>query len=241
MEEVAIKESLDEVISWFKSTTLICCTHDCSERSVPLIKDSVHQLSAISNQLDILASLKDSACYKSISELSSIYENNLVLLNEVLSKLLEVQTNWLHLQRVFSSGALKSHQKDFDEIDHTFRKIMIKNENVMVKYLIDQDRNPEMGTVLDKLLKNIEKCQRNLLAFIEAKRDAFPRLNFVGDESVVELMGSTQSPINIQPFLRHLFQGIHTVVFDEYTTNIIAIRSIHGEEVKLCKVCCRAR
>lgn len=241
MEEVTIKESLDEVISWFKSTTLMCCTHDCGERPTPLIKDFAQQLSAINTQLDVLSSLKDSACYKSISELSSIYEKNLVLLNEVMSKLLQVQTNWLHLQRVFRSGALKSNQKDFDEIDDSFRKIMTKNENGMVKYLIDQDRNPNMGEVLENLLNNIEKCQSNVSAFIEAKRDVFPRLNFVGEESVVELLGSTKNPVHIQIFLRHLFQGIHVIMFDENIKSIIAIKSVYGEEVKLCKVCSRAR
>lgn len=211
--------------------------HGHSQSSTPLVENHLIQLSSISDQLDIVASLKDSIYFDAISELSSIYEKKLVLLHEVFSKLIEVQRRWLHLERIYRSGAMLLQQNDFDKIDSLFQKIMKRNENSLLKHLVDERRNPNMEKVLSGLLHDIEECQRNLSTFIESKRNAFPRLNFIGDESVVQLLGSSKQPKSIQMHLKHLFQGINSVVFDNDFNSFIAFRSMHSEEVKLSKVC----
>ena len=236
MEEVTLKESLDDVITWFRSTSLMCSPNNHRRGSTPLIVDYLIQSSAISDQLDTIASLKDSAYFKSILELSSIYEKKLILLNDVFSKLFEVQKRWVHLERIFKSGEILLQTNNFDNIDSCFQKIMKRNESGLLQHLIDDQRNPNIMEVLDTVLEEIENCQRNLSSFIEGKRNLFPRLNFIGDASVIELLGSSKDPDSIQIHLKHLFQGIYSAVFDNSFTSITAFRSMYNEEVKLSKV-----
>ncbi len=236
VEEVTMKESLNEVIGWFQSTSLLCCEHTYNQRCTPIIKDYLVQLSTISNQLEILVSLKDSIYFSSIAELSSIYENKLILLNEVMVKLFEVQKSWLHLERIFRSDAISIDKEGFDGIDSSFRSIMNRNSKCMVKHLLDESRNPNLARLLEGMLNEMEHCQRELLTYIEEKRAIFPRLNFVGQNTIIELLGSSKRPHSIQMHLKHLYQAINTIVFDDSMTRIIAFKSAHLEQVNLAKV-----
>lgn len=89
------------------------------------------------------------------------------------------------------------------------------------------------------------RCQRALNAYLEEKRNAFPRFYFLGDDDLLEILGQSTNPSVIQNHLKKLFQGIHHVQFDEpsgsgsaqTTANlqrrITAMCSIDGERVML--------
>lgn len=63
----------------------------------------------------------------------------------------------------------------------------------------------------------------------------FPRFYFLGDDDLLEILGQSTKERVIQAHLKKLFAGIHSVVFDDDGQNIMAMKSLEGEVVKLNK------
>ena len=90
-------------------------------------------------------------------------------------------------------------------------------------------RNRNLNMMEDQL----ERCQKALADFLEEKRSMMPRFYFIGDDDLLEILGQAKNPIVIQSHLKKLFQAIHSVKFSEDASEIVAMRSVHGEEVTL--------
>lgn len=63
----------------------------------------------------------------------------------------------------------------------------------------------------------------------------FPRFYFLGDDDLLEILGQSTKKQVIQTHLKKVFAGIHSVVFDDDGQNIIAMKSLEGEVVKLSR------
>ena len=77
----------------------------------------------------------------------------------------------------------------FDGVDTNFHSIMVRNKNSKLKtsYI-----NPGLDIALDKLVMELELCQQCLSKFLEEKRYSFPRLYFIGDESLLVMLGHSK-------------------------------------------------
>ena len=190
----------------------------------------------ISDQLDELSSLKEFVHFKSLSDVASLYETKLLALNQIIEKLSQAQRKWLHLEPIYGNETMVMKKELFSSIDNVFRSIMSRNNNSKIKLLVDRELNPNLYETLDELLVNLEECQQCLFAFLEEKRFSFPRLYFLGDDSLLEILAYSKQPEKLQTHIKHLFQAIHSVVFNSMN-QIISFKSVHNEEVTLRQVC----
>ncbi len=237
LEEVALHESLDDVIVWFKSFALTSIKHQVGDRYTPLISQLSENGCLISDQLDIISSLKESAYYKSISDVCALYESKLMSANQITEKINEVQRRWLHLEPIYSNGVITIKQDLFQSADTTFRSIMMKNENPSLNQLVDEDVNGDLCRILDILIMDLDQCQLCLFHFLEEKRFQFPRLYFLGDESLLDILAHPNEPQEAQIHIKHIFQAIQNIELDPILSKIIAFKSEHEEKVILRKVC----
>lgn len=221
---------------WFNSFYLVSIDHHSRGRCTHLVSNLIENSCAISEQLDILSSLKESVHYQSISDLSSLYEMKLLAVSQIIEKLNIVQRKWLYLEPIYANGTMTINQDVFESVDATFRSIMSKNKNGRLKQLVEENLNPDLNKTLDVLIVELEQCQQSLYEFLEEKRFLFPRLYFIGDESLLELLTQSKQPDMIQTHIKHLFQAIHRVVFDSPFSEVVAFRSVHNEEVVLKEV-----
>jgi len=83
-------------------------------------------------------------------------------------------------------------------------------------------------TRLDDLLCRIQK---SLADYLEGKRSSFPRFYFVGDDDLLEIIGSGKDPIAIQRHFRKMFSGIQQFSVDDEKVNLISMQSAEGEVV----------
>lgn len=159
---------------------------------------------------------------------------------------------------MFNRGALLKDTGRFRRLDADFRFILseIKRDSRVTSLL----RISNIRSLVTSLLDQVGRCQKSLFEFLEVhksaftnffvvllnvlagidnlnfqdKRSKFARFYFLGDEDLLDIVGQAANrPSVIQPHLKKLFAGIHSVLFSNDQRHIVAISSLEGERVEL--------
>lgn len=156
------------------------------------------------------------------------------VLDFVLHTLNSIQRKWVYLEPIFGRGALPSEEARFRRVDEDFTDIIISvSRDPKLFYLADEQLFPHLSDKLRTMLDQLERCQKALTDFLEAKRSSMPRFYFIGDDDLLEILGQAKNPNVIQSHLKKLFQGINKVKFNEDSTKITAMVSSANEVVDL--------
>ena len=84
--------------------------------------------------------------------------------------------------------------------------------------------------------QSLDYIQKNLEAYLETKRQAFPRFYFLSDDELLEILAQTRDPRAVQPHLRKCFDCIQALQFGEgQSIDVLAMTSPEGETVSLGK------
>ncbi|KAI8925894.1 dynein heavy chain and region D6 of dynein motor-domain-containing protein [Entophlyctis helioformis] len=230
--EVAIREAIQELDIWAAGTTFSLTDYeDAKGGRLQLIKEWKETLTQVGDNQSLLSSLKDSPYFKNFADKAHSWEVKLAELDEYLRQLNTVQRRWVYLEPIFSRGALPSEQSRFARIDEDFRGIVASiMRDARIVSIVSY---PGIRGILSALVDQLERCQKALNEFLEQKRAKFARFYFIGDEDLLEILGQAKNPQVIQAHLKKLFAGVHNVQFDDNMTKIVAMRSLHGEQVVL--------
>ena len=233
MGEVQIREALQELRGWERSAEIKLLTQEESGRRVPLIKDWKDLFLEMGDKQSLLASLKESQFFKAFADQGLALESKMSVLDFVLHTLNSIQRKWVYLEPIFGRGALPSEEGRFRRIDEGFTDIMNSvARDPKLFYLADEQMHPHISDSLRTMLDQLERCQKALTDFLEAKRSSMPRFYFIGDDDLLEILGQAKNPNVIQSHLKKLFQGIHKVHFNKDSTSIVAMVSSAGEVVE---------
>ncbi|EAY15861.1 hypothetical protein TVAG_160340 [Trichomonas vaginalis G3] len=225
--EGTIRSALREIREWNMHTEFILF----EQQGVPVIKEWKDLLTQVSDMQATIQSLSSLQYAEAFESEIQLWTTKFTTLHETLLLLNQIQRKWLHLAPIFSSGALPSHTEKFNALDNQFRSLMN-----------DTKKDPQVTSLLNKydivsllkgLLEGLDACQSALTAFLESKRQGFPRLYFIGDFDLLDILGKVKdSPDVVQTHLKNLFQGISSVVFDD-NKKLVAFCSSLGEKVYL--------
>lgn len=86
------------------------------------------------------------------------------------------------------------------------------------------------------MVSRLNRYQKALLDCLEAKRSVMPRLYFVGDDELLEMIGQGSKVEAVQTCLKKLFQAISAIKLDDKRKSIISIESESGEIVAMHEV-----
>ena len=108
--------------------------------------------------------------------------------SEQLERWVKVQLMWCSLESVFLGGdiakQLPMEAKKFGKVDKDWGKIMGKSAEV--KLVIECCANELLKTSLPTMTAELEKCQKSLEGYLEAKRSKFPRFYFCSNSKLLE-------------------------------------------------------
>ncbi|KAL6114194.1 dnah10 [Pungitius sinensis] len=167
------------------------------------------------------------------------WEKDLSLISETIEVLLLVQRKWMYLESIFIGGDISSQLPDeakkFDNIDKKFKEIMsdtVRGPNIKRCCLI-----PKRLTDLQALSDGLERCQKSLNDYLDAKRNAFPRFFFISDDELLSILGSND-PSCVQEHMIKMYDNIASLRFDVDSNGIKvagAMVSAEGEVMELRK------
>jgi dynein heavy chain, axonemal len=122
--------------------------------------------------------------------------------------------------------------KKYSQMDRTWRRIMgqTKANPLVIQVCADE-----------KLLDSLKECnrlldtvQKGLAQYLETKRAAFPRLYFLSNDELLEILSQAKDPTAVQPHLRKCFENISRLEFSPDLL-ITAMFSSENERVEFCK------
>lgn len=118
-------------------------------------------------------------------------EKTLSTISEVMEAWIVTQRKWSYLEGIFAGKDIRvqlaEEAKRFDSIDKTFRTIMaeaLKKPMVKFNCLIPNRLND-----FKSLINGLDRCQKSLNEYLEAKRNAFARFYFISDDELLSILG----------------------------------------------------
>ncbi|XP_027593384.2 dynein heavy chain 10, axonemal isoform X1 [Pipra filicauda] len=144
------------------------------------------------------------------------WEKTLSLISEVTEIWIAVQRKWMYLESIFVGGDIRSQLpeevKIFDRVDKMFKEIM--DETVKDPTIKTCCEVPNRLRDLHHINNVLEKCQKSLNDYLDAKRNAFPRFFFISDDELLSILGSS-NPLCVQEHMIKMFDNVAALRFQD--------------------------
>ncbi|XP_015119188.1 cytoplasmic dynein 2 heavy chain 1 [Diachasma alloeum] len=224
--ESGIRQALIELEAWEASASLhLQQSKDSKNAPIHLVGEYGELLARAGELKLLLEGAKGASGYERFAARAARCETALVELEERLKALGSLQRKWVYLEPVYGSGAAPSDSGKWARADKEFRYLM--GEVARDPRVPSLRRLPMPALVSLKDL--LDRCQRSLDEFLEEKRSAYPRLYFLSDEDLLELISG--SAAGLDAHLPKLYQGIGSVQRED--GRLTAVVSPEGEILAL--------
>jgi len=168
-----------------------------------------------------------------IRDLVADWSHKLLVLQQTLEEWMTCQKHWLYLEAIFASQdiirQLPEESVLFSQVDKGWKDLMRRTN--------DNPNAISAGTYngLRETLLNynavLERIHKQLEAYLETKRQAFPRFYFLSNDELLKILANSKSTEAVQSFLPKCFDNIQRLEFAD--RDIKAMRSAEGERVPL--------
>lgn len=182
------------------------------------IRNLGYVLPLVNDHISAFSAMAGSIYYKAVSSIVRDWEQKLLTARQNFDLFAEVQQQNIYLKGVLTSPAviavLPNEARRFKGVNEEFIQLYLSAQQ---KPALDFAMIPRLGVNLSRLLNQFSSLNKSLAGFLEAQRRRFPRLYFVGDEKLLEIIGS---PIQHWSFkhLSAIFPGVADV---DLTKNIV--------------------
>lgn len=175
---------------------------------------------------------------------------NLRQVQYIVTLLDQVQSKWSYVSQIFQTGdisrQLQSDTKELQSVDKIWRNVSLKLNDDPSLFFRTTNNNNNSGSSnnnvgsqtipdLENANVTLEKIQKSLEDFLEQKRIAFPRLYFLSNDELLDLISKSKDPNCIQPYLPKLFDGVYSIetALENHIPCAMAVFSNNGEKLNL--------
>ncbi|XP_042341799.1 dynein heavy chain domain-containing protein 1 [Plectropomus leopardus] len=147
------------------------------------------------------------------------------------------QQLWAFLTRMFQETSFRVRRvdllKQFQPVDETFKEVMhfISRDCHVLNFVHskktnDRFRGKSFCQILMDDLSTMEAISNQLVDLLETFCEEFPRLWFLSEREVIQLLSFYPTPLKLEPFVRKCFKGIHWLEVDcELQSNTRDVKS----------------
>ncbi|KAK6166840.1 hypothetical protein SNE40_023452 [Patella caerulea] len=174
------------------------------------------------------------------------------------------QKKWMYLLKIFEKAELykkwPNEASRFEQVHNKLKDWMrVVSLDSKVMSVVNHRRGSKgyrllQGDNLRSLFLSIiqeeEEILKNLESLFEEARTQFPRLFFLSNQDLIELLGISRNPQSLLPFVRKCFPGIQNLTFDlpegtgginsvlDFSLNseklqVVSMQGVMGEDVPL--------
>ncbi|GKT29750.1 Dynein axonemal heavy chain 6, partial [Aduncisulcus paluster] len=181
----------------------------------------------------MLASRYIAAVEAEVSEM----QKRLSLLSDTLEVWIIVQKGWMYLESIFCAPdiqrQLPHEYQAFNSVDRSWKELMIRVHDT--PNALDNGTEPGLLEKLTKHSKQLERIEKQLREYLEAKRTVFPRFYFLSNDELLDILSQTRNPRAVQPHLRKCFDNLYHLEFGGKSDDIIGMDSVEKEHVAFVK------
>ena len=125
---------------------------------------------------------------------------------------------------------LATQYKRFRSFDRDFTRLM---KDIQANQVLDPWVREERALLqeLNTYADTLNNIQKALGDYLEKQRVAFPRFFFIGDDTLLEIIGNARNPVKVQAHLSKLFAGIASLDIAEDGRTVKGMISSEGEIV----------
>ncbi|CAH0480997.1 unnamed protein product [Peronospora belbahrii] len=230
--EMALDEFLRQVSDYWTNYQLDLVNY---QNRCRVIRGWDEMFAKLDEHLNSLSSMKQSPYYRVFTELATSWEDKLTRIRSILDFWIDVQRRWVYLEGIFFGSAdikqqLPKEFARFQSIDNEFTSTMKRVAHKPM--IVDVANIPNLYHSLERQQDMMGNVQRALGEYLERQRAAFPRFYFVGDEDLLEMIGNSKEPMQIQRHLSKMFAGISSLEMDSSVGVIVGMASREGEIVR---------
>ena len=163
-------------------------------------------------------------------------DEDLKNLQSLFDKLIQIQSDWMYLEPIFSSVDIVNQMSESGRRFRTLNKIWCE-------ILFKLNANPHCLNLLqiEKIFEKVKKSKellseilKSLNEYLEKKRLYFPRFFFLSNDELLDILSETKDPERVQPHLFKCFEGISRVSIKQ-NFEITEMISREQETVNLIK------
>lgn len=200
-----------------------------------LVKNWNSLFEQCSSNLSTLARMKNSSYHGPCEIERASLELKLNSLYALFNVWIEVQRQWTYLDGVFGNAkeiklSLPVEASRFTNI--SFEYLALLKRVSQLSLVIEVLTVPNIQVSMEKLSDALLKTRKGLGEYLERQREQFPRLYFVGNDDLLELLGSVKV-VDTDKHLKLMFAGIALLEYDEASSSIVGVHSPQGENLQL--------
>uniref|UniRef100_A0A1Y1N5M7 Dynein heavy chain 1, axonemal n=2 Tax=Photinus pyralis TaxID=7054 RepID=A0A1Y1N5M7_PHOPY len=214
-KEYAIESVLDKMVREWDHNFMELTLYKTTGTYIMKVADDILQL--LDDHIVMTQQLSFSPFKGPFEERIDNWEEKLKTCSECLEEWMEVQRQWMYLEPIFASPditqQLPTESKKYSTMERTWRRIMKNACDCPSIILTCSDK---------KLLESLKECnhllevvQKGLTNYLEMKRSVFPRLYFLSDDELLEILSQARNPLAVQPHLRKCFENIARLTFED--------------------------
>ena len=205
-KEMAIEESLLSIEACWKALGIEMAAYKQTFK----ITSTEDLFAALEDHSVTLSTIKASKFFAVFEQQIVQWEKTLADISETIELILQVQRSWMYLENIFVGS--EDIQKQLPVEHDLFLSVhTLFLQRMAALYRCETVREACCeGTVLEDfewMDERLEKIQKSLEAYLEKKRQQFPRFYFLSSDDLLEILGQSKDPQYIQSHLKKCFEG----------------------------------
>nr|XP_012223058.1 PREDICTED: dynein heavy chain 2, axonemal-like [Linepithema humile] len=202
---------------------------------LPYKDKGIYRLKAIDDLMQTLedhqvqlSSMKSTRFVEPFAQQVDYWERTLSTIGEVLEMVLVVQRKYIYMDNIFTSEDIRKQlpkeTDDYDKITIMLAELTSRMASHGLALSATHDP-PGLLEILNKLDDKLEALQQALEQYLETKRRVFPRLYFISNDDLLEILAHSKRPDLIQPHIRKLFANIKSL---KLSKSVIGKHIVYG-------------